>query len=148
MVRNYSVKRTAEGDRVEDCFSCPLPECLPDHPLCPFRDNRRVPPLDIYHGSCFWCEYGRAITTSGDRVPSHFFCTFWGEYKAGYISNCVHAKMTPQTALLRKRWLRDKRNVSTGVCCRGDNPVCVGNRPFGQDPRTNLRAKVEREGAR
>ena len=143
---NLMIQSPGEGEQVGHCFRCALPECLQDHPDCPYTPRGHKPPPDIYHGSCFWCVHGTPIAVPPDKTPAYFRCEVYGELRAGYIAYCVYSKVTPETAKIRERWYRHEHRIVSRLRGCGSDPVCVGNRDQRQDPRTDDRETVKQGG--
>lgn len=85
------------------CTQCQLPECIADHPLCPFRNRRRKDKGHIRPGLCFLCDHAQIVVSPSPLAPIYFFCRALDQYVAGYKQTCAQAVLVPGTSAQRDR---------------------------------------------
>jgi len=81
---------TIENERheIKACLSCVLPECIPDHPLCPVSGFKTDLEWDRSICLCTYCSKGILIETDRLMVPFFFQCSSTGDNTSGYKTHC------------------------------------------------------------
>lgn len=98
----------------DDCLSCTLPECIPDHPDCGIggdTEAKKRTPADL---RCASCIHARRLLSDNPRCRSYFACSFWGFNTTGWRCQCNGYRVN----LMVRRPHLSKRKEHDDARCR------------------------------
>jgi len=94
-----------ERQAIDTCLSCVLPECIPDHPLCPVSGVQTDLKWYKLERLCTYCCKGILIETDLLLVPFFFQCQATGDNTCGYRSACRWFSAKPEISGYQRRKL-------------------------------------------
>ena len=77
-----------ERQVIESCLFCVLPDCIPDHLLCPMPGPKRPAPRPWSIPMCAWCANGTRVVPDDPHQDSFFRCRSTGDNTTGYRQTC------------------------------------------------------------
>ena len=78
-----------ERQEIDICLSCPLPECIPDHPSCGLRDPRGSSRTHNGVPLCSQCLHAVIVETDNPLARSFYHCTALGYCTMGWRKQCT-----------------------------------------------------------